>query len=118
MAKAEAQEAHQQICLAMLAPLATLWLRDADLSLPPRRSRRPPPLFHRGRLFVQGVGLRAVDAYNGRTLWEFSPKESLQPYNADKTGSNFCVSDQGLYVRLGGKCLRKVLPTKFIFYVT
>ena len=87
-------------------PLATLWFRDADLSLPPRRSRRPPPLFHQGRLFVQGVGLRAVDAYNGRTLWEFSPKESLQPYNADKTGSNFCASDQGLYVRLGGKCLR------------
>ncbi len=87
-------------------PLATLWFRDADLSLPPRRSRRPPPLFHRGRLFVQGVGLRAVDAYNGRTLWEFSPRESLQPYNADKTGSNFCASDQGLYVRLGGKCLR------------
>ena len=87
-------------------PLATLWFRDADLSLPPRRSRRPPPLFHRGRLFVQGVGLRAVDAYNGRTLWEFSPKGSLQPYNADRTGSNFCVSDQGLYVRIGGKCLR------------
>ena len=87
-------------------PLATLWFRDADLSLPPRRSRRPPPLFHRGRLFVQGVGLRAVDAYNGRTLWEFRPKDSLQPYNADKTGSNFCVSDQGLYARIGSKCLR------------
>ena len=92
-------------------PLAMLWFRDADLPLPPRRSRRPPPLFHQGRLFVQGVGLRAVDAYNGRTLWEYSPQESLQPYNADKTGSNFCTSDRGLFVRLGSKCLRLDVAT-------
>lgn len=87
-------------------PLATLWFRDADLSLPPRRSRRPPPLFHQGRLFVQGTGLRAVDAYNGRTLWEYLPKQSLQPYNADKTGSNFCLGEGGLYARIGSKCIR------------
>jgi outer membrane protein assembly factor BamB len=92
-------------------PLAMSWFRDADLPLPPRRSRRPAPLFHKGRLFVEGVRLRAVDAYNGRTLWEYSPKESLQPYNFDKTGSNFCTSDHGVYVRLGSKCLRLDVTT-------
>ena len=92
-------------------PLAMLWFRDADLPLPPHRSRRPAPLFHRGRLFVEGVRLRAVDAYNGRTLWVYSPSGSLQPYNFDKTGSNFCTSDHGVYVRLGSKCLRLDVTT-------
>jgi len=92
-------------------PLAMLWFRDADLPLPPHRSRRPAPLFHKGRLFVEGVRLRAVDAYNGRTLWEYAPEGSLQPYNFDKTGSNFCVNDQGVYVRLGSKCVRLDVST-------
>ena len=87
-------------------PLSMLWFRDADLALPSRRSRRPAPLFHRGRLFVEGVRLRAVDAYNGRTLWEYAHEGSLQPYNYDKTGSNFCTSDTGVYIRLGSKCVR------------
>lgn len=92
-------------------PLAMLWFRDADLPLSARHGRRPAPLFHRGRLLVQGRAIRAVDAYNGRTLWEYAPKASLQLYNFDRTGSNFCIGEDGVFVRVANKCLRLGLST-------
>jgi hypothetical protein len=52
--------------------LHALWFRDVDLEMPQRHGRGHAPLFHEGRMFVEGVdALRAVDAYNGRNLWEF-----------------------------------------------
>lgn len=66
-----------------------------------------------GRLIVEGTdGLRSVDAYNGRTLREFAIPNVLKAYNQEHlmgaagTGSNFCVSADGLFVRTAGKCFR------------
>ena len=94
-------------------PLRVLWYRDVDLELPSRHGRAPAPLFHEGRLFVEGMdGLRGVDAYNGRTLWEFSLPGILHAYNADHivgvsgTGSNFCANGDSVYVRSQGVCYR------------
>ena len=94
-------------------PLAMLWFRDSDFEMPQRHGRGPAPLFLDGRLFVEGLNaLRAVDAYNGRFLWEFPLPKILQPFNgehlmgASGTGSNVCVTKDGLYLRTGSKCLR------------
>lgn len=94
-------------------PLSMLWFRDSDFTMPQRHGRGPAPLYLEGRLFVEGLdALRAVDAYNGRPLWEFPLKDIARPYNGEHlmgtagTHSNFCVSSDGLYVRTGSLCLR------------
>jgi len=94
-------------------PLSVLWFRDVDLELPQRHGRGPSPLFHKGRLFAAGMDeLRAVDAYNGRTLWKFPLKGVLEAYDADhivgasQTGGNFCAAGDSVYVRYGGDCYR------------
>ncbi len=99
-------------------PLGVLWYRDSDFEMPSRHGRGPAPLLYEGRLIVEGMnGLRAVDAYNGRPLWEFSLPGVLKPYNAEHlvgaaaTGSNFCVSADGVFVRAGGKCYRLDVAT-------
>jgi outer membrane protein assembly factor BamB len=86
--------------------------------MPSRHGRGPAPLVYDGRLIVEGMnGLRAADAYNGRPLWEFSIPGVLKPYNAEHlvgaaaTGSNFCVSPLGVFVRAGGKCYRLDVAT-------
>jgi outer membrane protein assembly factor BamB len=93
--------------------LGMLWFRDSDLDSPSRHGRAPAPLFLDGRLFVEGThALRAVDAYNGRRLWEYPLPNILKPYHGEHlmgtagTHSNFCVAPQGLYVRAGKSCLR------------
>ena len=93
--------------------LRALWYRDVDLEMPQRHGRGPAPLFYEGRMFVEGMGaLRAVDAYNGRNLWEFSLPSVLTAYNADHlngtavTGSNFCVASSGVYVHDKQRCYR------------
>lgn len=94
-------------------PLSVLWYRDVDLELPQRHGRGPAPLFHNGRLIAEGMDeIRAVDAYNGRTLWKFALKGILAPYNADhivgtsQTGSNFCAQGDSVYVRQDDHCYR------------
>lgn len=64
-------------------------------------------------MIVEGLnGLRTVDAYNGRTLWEFSLRGILKPYDANHlmgtagTGSNVCVAAEGVFVRTENRCLR------------
>jgi len=93
-------------------PLAMLWFRDSDFEMPQRHGRGPAPLLLDGRLFVEGLhALRAVNAYNGRLLWDYPLPKILAPYNGEHlmgssgTGSNICVSAEGLYVRTGSKCL-------------
>jgi len=95
------------------APLAMSWFRDADFEMPQRHGRGPAPLFMEGRLFVEGLhGVRAIDAYNGRTLWETPVREVLKPYHGEHlmgtsgTHGNFCVTPDSLYVRTPGQCLR------------
>ncbi|MBN2311064.1 MAG: PQQ-binding-like beta-propeller repeat protein [Candidatus Hydrogenedentes bacterium] len=94
-------------------PLAMLWFRDNDLVMPSRHGRGPAPLFSKGRLFVEGMNaLRGVDAYNGRTLWEYPLEGILTPYDQEHlvgtagTNSNFCMEDDVIYLAQGGKCLR------------
>jgi outer membrane protein assembly factor BamB len=93
--------------------LRALWFRDVDLEMPQRHGRGHAPLFFEGRMFVEGMrALRAVDAYNGRNLWEFALPDILTAYNADHlngtavTGSNFCVAASGVYVHDKRRCYR------------
>jgi len=93
--------------------LHALWFRDVDLEMPQRHGRGPAPLYHRGRMFVEGIdALRAVDAYNGRNLWEFALPKVLAAYSADHlsgtavTGSNLCLSDDDVYVHDKKRCYR------------
>jgi outer membrane protein assembly factor BamB len=94
-------------------PLGMLWFTDNDFEMPSRHGRGPAPLCHNGRLFVEGLhGLRAIDAYNGHVLWEFHIKNILKAYDQEHlmgtagTGSNFCVTTEGLYILKDGKCLQ------------
>jgi outer membrane protein assembly factor BamB len=95
------------------APLGVLWFTDFGFPVPSRHGRGRAPLFLDGRLFVEGTdGLLAVDAYNGRKLWQY-PLPGIQAgYDGEHlmgtsgTGSNLCVADHGLYVHTGDKCLR------------
>lgn len=93
--------------------LGILWFRDSDLESPSRHGRAPAPLFLNGRLFVEGMNaLRAVDPYNGRSLWEYPLPGVLKPYHGEHlmgtagTNSNFCLSEAGIFIRTGSRCLR------------
>ena len=90
-------------------PLTMLWFRDSDFEMSSRHGRGIGPLFNRGRLFVEGLhALRAVDAYNGRTLWEFPLRDIMKPYDqehlvgAAATQGNLCLEGDRLYIRSGG----------------
>lgn len=93
--------------------LSPLWFRDVDLEMPQRHGRGHAPLFQDGRMFVEGISaLRAVDAYNGRSLWEFSLPNVQKAFSADHlsgtavTGSNFCVASGSVYVHDKQRCYR------------
>ncbi len=99
-------------------PLRMLWFRDSDLDVPQRHGRGPAPLFFAGRLYMEGMdSLVCADAYNGRQLWEFALPGVLHAYDADHlmgtsgTGSNFCVSSEGVFVRQKNRCLQLDLAT-------
>jgi outer membrane protein assembly factor BamB len=93
--------------------LHALWFRDVDLEMPQRHGRGHAPLFYQGRMFVEGLdALRAVDAYNGRNLWEFPLPNIQTAFNADHlngtavTGSNFCVASSAVYLHDKNRCYR------------
>ncbi|HUT24709.1 MAG TPA: PQQ-binding-like beta-propeller repeat protein [Sumerlaeia bacterium] len=95
------------------APLGMLWFDDNDYEMPSRHGRGPAPLFSEGRLFVQALhGIRAINAYNGRVLWEYPLPNALRSYDQEHlngvaaTGSGFCMADNSVYVRTGNRCLR------------
>ncbi|MDA1141527.1 MAG: PQQ-binding-like beta-propeller repeat protein [Planctomycetota bacterium] len=94
-------------------PLGLLWFSDLQLAMPSRHGRAPAPLFFNGRMFIEGMdALKCVDAYNGRFLWEISLPNILKPLDQDHlmgtagTGSNICVSEEGLFIATQGKCLK------------
>jgi len=98
---------------AVHGPLGMLWFADNTFEMPSRHGRGPGPLFWNGMLFVEGLdGLRAVDAYNGTILWEYPLPGILKAYDQEHlngvavTGSNMCIADGSLYVRLENRCLR------------
>jgi outer membrane protein assembly factor BamB len=93
--------------------LGMLWFRDSDFDMPSRHGRAPAPLFLDGRLIVEGMnGIRAVDAYNGRTLWEYPLPSVLKPYHGEHlvgtaaTNSNLCLTADSVFVRVENRCLR------------
>ncbi|MFC2075922.1 PQQ-binding-like beta-propeller repeat protein [candidate division KSB1 bacterium] len=90
-------------------PLSILWFNDNDLDMPSRHGRGVGPLFSKGRLFVEGLNaLRAMDAYNGRTLWEL-PLPDIMKLNDQEhlvgtagTHGNMCLEADRIYLRSGG----------------
>jgi outer membrane protein assembly factor BamB len=94
-------------------PLGMLWYRDVDVDLPQRHGRGPAPLFYDGLLYHEGINeIVCVDAYNGTEVWRYSLPGILKPFDGDElmgvsgTGSNYCVGDTGVYIRLEDHCLR------------
>ena len=94
-------------------PLGMLWFADLEQSMTQRHGRGPAPLFKNGILYSEGLhGIIAVDAYNGHKRWEYDLPDILKSFDGDHlmgtsgTGSNYCVSDDSVYVRRDNHCLR------------
>ena len=100
-------------------PLEVAWYRDGVLEIPDRHAQGPAPLFNRGYLVVAGVhGVCALDAYNGRTHWIYPIPGLLADWDGvhhdvgvGDTGSNFCLSDDAVFVRTDDRCLKIDLTT-------
>jgi len=100
-------------------PLEACWYRDGVLEIPDRHAQGPAPLFNRGVLVVEGVhGVCALDAYNGTTRWVYPIPDVLADWDGvhhdvgvGDTGSNFCLSDDAVFVRTGPRCLKIDLNT-------
>jgi outer membrane protein assembly factor BamB len=63
-------------------------------------------------MYVEGMNaLRAINIYNGTTLWEFPLPNVLKPFHQDHltgvaaTGSNLCLGPDRLFLQAGEKCL-------------
>lgn len=100
-------------------PLEMAWYRDSDLEIVDRHAQGPTPLFSRGYLVVEGVdGICAVDAYNGHSVWTYSMPGILADWDGvhhdvgiGDTGSNFCLSDDSVFVRIDNRCVKIDLAT-------
>jgi len=100
-------------------PLEMAWYRDGPIEIADRHAQGPAPLFNRGFLVVEGVhGICALDAYNGHTVWTFPIPDILADWDGvhhdigvGETGSNFCLSDDAVFVRTNEKCLKIELAT-------
>jgi outer membrane protein assembly factor BamB len=100
-------------------PLEMAWYRDEVLEITDRHAQGPAPLFSRGYLVVEGVdGICALDAYNGRTAWTYPIKGILADWDGvhhdvgiGDVGSNFCLSDDAVFVRTGESCVKIDLAT-------
>ena len=99
-------------------PLGMQWFNDLGQEMTSRHGRAPSPLYSRGVLFSEGLdSLVAVDAYNGAKLWDYSLPGILRAYHGDDlmgvsgTGSNYCVSEDSVYIRRDDHCLRIDIKT-------
>ncbi|MDA7920691.1 PQQ-binding-like beta-propeller repeat protein [Verrucomicrobiales bacterium] len=104
---------------ALKGPLSMFWFRDVDFEIPNRHGQGPAPLVNQGCMVVGGVdGIACLDAYNGRTLWVFELKDNLTDYDGihhdvgvGATGSNFCLSDEAVFLKNADRCFRIDLLT-------
>ncbi|MFO7898750.1 MAG: PQQ-binding-like beta-propeller repeat protein [Planctomycetota bacterium] len=97
------------------APLGLLWFGGpSNRKILPRHGHGPIPQVVGGRLFIEGPDvLRALDVYTGRELWEKRlpgvgaayDNTSHQP-GANAMGSNYCATEDAVYVAYGRKALR------------
>lgn len=100
-------------------PLEAAWFRDGVLEIADRHAQGPAPLYNRGVLVVEGVhGVCGLDAYNGRTRWVYPIEGVLADWDGvhhdvgvGDTGSNFCLSEEAVFVRTGSSCLKIDLQT-------
>ena len=100
-------------------PLEVAWYRDGVLEIPDRHAQGPAPLYNRGVLVVEGVhGICGMDAYNGHTRWIYPIENILADWDGvhhdvgvGDCGSNFCLSDEAVFVRTDDRCLKIDLAT-------
>ncbi len=95
------------------APLGMLWFARPNIDTPNRHGRGYSPLFRNGLLFTAGVDkICALNAYNGRLLWEYAVKGFNKPFDQEHlmgvsgTNSSYCAADDSLYVGYGSRCIR------------
>lgn len=92
---------------AVRLPLRMQWFgRPGPAMMISRHWRGPAPLSIDGRLFVIGqFRITALDAYNGRHLWERDlPLAGRFPVSTE--GGNAAVDREAIYVAVNSDCLR------------
>jgi outer membrane protein assembly factor BamB len=94
-------------------PLVPLWYHGDNLMMPNRHGRASAPLFAAGRMYVLGLdALRALDAYNGRVLWDVALPGISKRFDTDNitgtavTGGLLCATEDSVFVRREDRCLR------------
>ncbi|MFW6158045.1 MAG: PQQ-binding-like beta-propeller repeat protein, partial [Planctomycetota bacterium] len=97
------------------APLGLLWFGGpSNRKILPRHGHGPIPQVVGGRLFIEGPdSLRALDVYTGRVLWEkrlpgvgAAYDNTFHQPGANAMGSNYCTTEDAVYVKYGRKALR------------
>ena len=88
-------------------PLRVLWFGGVGPEkIVSRHFREPAPLAINGRMFVVGLDdLMAMDAYNGRILWE-RELPGVGHWPADFRGGSAAVDEESVYALQGKTCLR------------
>ena len=88
-------------------PLKTLWFGSVGpADIVSRHYRTPAPLAIDGRLFVAGMDyLHAVDAYNGRILWE-RKLPGVGRWPAPYRGGSIAADEGAVYALQQATCLR------------
>jgi outer membrane protein assembly factor BamB len=100
------------------SPLKMFWFKDFGVQMPSRHGRGPAPLCKNGVMVIEALhGLLGVDAYSGHWLWYYDIEAILEPYDQEHlvgtagTGSNMCLGDDSVFVRLSNRCLRINMET-------
>jgi outer membrane protein assembly factor BamB len=88
-------------------PLKVLWFGSVGpADIVSRHYRTPAPLATAGRMFVAGIDyLHAVDAYNGRILWE-RHLPGVGRWPAAYRGGSMAADEDAVYVPREKACLR------------
>ena len=88
-------------------PLKVLWFGSVGpADIVSRHYRTPAPLATGGRMFVAGIDyLHAVDAYNGRILWERN-LPGVGRWPAAYRGGSMAADEDAVYVPREKACLR------------
>jgi len=88
-------------------PLKVLWFGSVGpADIVSRHYRAPVPLAIDGRLYVAGIDyLHAVDAYNGRILWE-RKLPNVGRWPSAYRGGCMAADENAIYVLQGEACLR------------
>jgi outer membrane protein assembly factor BamB len=99
-------------------PLGLLWFDDEDMLTIDRHGKNPAPLFADGVMIRAAFDeIKAVDAYNGTTLWRRKIPGLLRDYQGGSgvggvaMGSMCCIDAGTLFVRHENTCLALDLQT-------